>query len=235
MMAPKTAMILAAGLGVRMRPLTDDRPKALVEVSGKPLIGHLLDRLEDAGVEKIVVNLHYKPEPLAKYLAAHALAEKIILSHETGQILETGGGVKKALTHFMGDPFYVSNCDAFFPETGDNPFQTLGQNWRGDMAALLLLKETGEALGYSGPGDFFQSPNGQLQRRGDKDQAPFTFTGLQILTPSLFEDIAEKVFSLNKIYDRALVANALFGVTFGGPWLHMGTPEMVAAAEGHPS
>lgn len=233
MTRPGTAMILAAGLGLRSRPLTNDRPKAMITVAGKPLIGHLLDRLADAGVAKIVVNLHYKPEPLVNYLKGHRLAGKIIFSDEREKILETGGGVKAALGHFSGAPFFVANCDAFFPELDENPFQTLGQAWRQEkMAALLLLKAKEQAIGYDGPGDFFLQDDNRLRRRGEADQAPYTFTGAQILTQKLFEDLGDTVFSLNKIYDRALAGNALFGTPYERAWLHMGTPEMVEQAEG---
>jgi len=232
MSMPKAGIILAAGLGLRMRPLTEDKPKAMVKVSGKPLIGHLLDRLEEADVGKIVVNVHYKPGPLLLYLEGHPLAERIIISDEAEKILETGGGVKKALRHFKGAPFFAANCDAYFPDEGDNPFLALARDWRAkDMAALLLLKETNAAAGYSGPGDFFSNAEGRLQRRGESGHASYAFTGLQILTPSLFDGIDEQVFSLNKIYDRALGQQSLFGAVYGGSWLHMGSPDMVAAAE----
>jgi MurNAc alpha-1-phosphate uridylyltransferase len=226
-------MILAAGLGLRLRPLTDDRPKAMITVAGRPLISHLLDKLEDAGVEKIVVNLHYKPEPLVAYLKGHPLAGKIIFSDEREKILETGGGVKAALPHFSDEPFFVINCDAFFPESRDNPFLTLKQAWGNEkMAALLLLKAKEQAIGYDGPGDFFRQSGGRLRRRGEAREAPYAFTGVQILTQELFENLSDAVFSLNKIYDRALSQNALFGVPYGSAWLHMGTPDTVEQAEG---
>ena len=232
MTRPKTAMILAAGLGLRMRPLTDDRPKAMINVLGQPLIGQLLDFLAAIDIKTIVVNFHYRPEPLIAYLVAHPLSEKIKFSDERKNILQTGGGVRAALSHFAGAPFFVVNCDAYFPTPAENPFLALSRVWRAaDMSALLLLKETENALGYNGPGDFFQDPEGRLQRRGDKARAPFVFTGVQILAPSLFEGLGDEVFSLNKIYHRALALEALFGVAYEGPWLHMGTPDMVATAE----
>lgn len=234
MTRPRTAMILAAGLGLRMRPLTDDRPKAMINVLGQPLIGHLLDFLAAIDIKTIVVNIHYRPEPLIAYLVAHPLSEKIKFSDERKNILQTGGGVRAALSHFAEAPFFVANCDAYFPASGENPFLTLSRVWRTkDMSSLLLLKKTENALGYDGAGDFFKNPDGRLQRRGDKAQAPFAFTGVQILTPSLFEGIADKVFSLNKIYDRALAREELFGVVCDDPWLHMGTPDMVPAAESY--
>lgn len=234
MTAPKTAMILAAGLGLRMRPLTEDRPKAMIKVLGQPLIGYLLDFLAAIDIKTIVVNLHYRPEPLIAYLVAHPLSEKIKFSDERETILQTGGGVRAALSHFAEAPFFVANCDAYFPASGQNPFLTLSRAWRTkDMSALLLLKKTENALGYDGVGDFFQDRDGRLQRRGDKAQAPFAFTGIQILTPSLFEGIGDEVFSLNKIYDRALALETLFGVAYEEPWLHMGTPDMVPAAESY--
>ena len=233
MTRPGTAMILAAGLGLRSRPLTNDRPKAMITVAGKPLIGHLLDRLADAGVEKIVVNLHYKPEPLVNYLKGHRLAGKIIFSDEREKILETGGGVKAALGHFSDEPFFVANCDAFFPDPDENPFSALARVWdEVSMSALLLVKATGKAIGCDGPGDFFLEDDSRLRRSGGDKDAPYVFTGVQILTPVLFEDLGDAVFSLNKIYDRALSQEALFGTPYERAWLHMGTPEMVEQAEG---
>lgn len=232
---PKRAMILAAGLGLRMRPLTDDRPKAMVEILGKPLIGHVLDHLGMLDITTIVVNVHYKPAPLITYLEGHALAEKIVISNERQSLLETGGGVKAALSHFDGAPFFVANCDAFFPDSDKNPFATLAKAWDGArIQALLLLKDHTGAGGYGGPGDFFMAPDGALKRRGGEPRAPFVFTGLQVLNPFLFDSIEGDVFSLNEVYDWALKGGTLFGVPRIGPWFHLGTPEALAEAQATP-
>ena len=229
---PTRAMILAAGLGLRMRPLTDKIPKAMIKVLGKPLIGHLLDHLGAIGVKTIVVNVHYQPDPLIAYLEAHPLAKKIIISDERETILETGGGVKAALSHFAGDPFFVANCDAFFPAMGKNPFQTLAEAWdKAPMQALLLLKDQNGAFGYGGAGDFFMGSGGALERRGKEPWAPFVFTGLQVLCPALFDAVEEEIFSLNEIYDRALKEGGLLGIPQIGPWFHIGTPGTLAEVE----
>ena len=222
-------MILAAGLGVRMRPLTDDRPKALVEVAGKPLIAHLLESLDEAGAQKIVVNMHYRPGPLAAYLAAHPLKQRIVLSDESDKILDTGGGVKKALSELGDKPFFAANCDSFFPDGDANPFLALSDRWKESMGALLLLKETEEAVGYGGQGDFFMDASGRLKRGSGK--APFAYAGLQILDPALFGEETEAVFSLNRVYDKALNAGKLFGVPYPGRWFHIGTPGALDEAE----
>lgn len=227
---PKRAMILAAGLGVRMRPLTDAIPKAMIEVAGKPLIGYALDFLGALDVERIVVNVHYRPGPLLDYLKSHPLSKRIIISDERDKILDTGGGVKKALPYFAGEPFFVGNCDSFFNPRGENPYLTLGKAYWG-KGGVLLLEETGKAVGYEGPGDFFLQKNATLKRRGKNTKAPYVFTGLQILTPSLFAGIKGEVFSLNKVYDRAIAEKVLFGEPARTLWFHIGTPAALMAAE----
>ena len=229
---PKTAMILAAGLGQRMRPLTDDKPKALVEVAGKPLIGHLLDALQKAGVEKIVINVHYLPGILRKWIHEHPLNGRIIISDESDEILDTGGGIKSALPHLGPGSFYAANCDSFFPDAGDNPFLVLNNAWKPDvMDGLLLLKETAQAFGYDHNGDFFLGENETLSRPEKDEAAPFAYVGLQILTPKLFAEEPEGVFSLNKVYDQALASNKLCGVAYPGRWFHIGTQAALAKAE----
>ena len=226
---PKTAMILAAGLGKRMGPLTRDKPKALVEIAGKPLIAHLLDALAATSVEKIVINVHYKPGILREWISAHPLNERIIISDEAKEILDTGGGIKKALAHLGHGPFFAANCDSFFPDAisnaGHNPFLTLALSWyAAKMPALLPLKETGKAIGYDRAGDFFLRDNRTLERPHPGERAPFAYVGLQILKPSLFAGKDGKAFSLNRVYDRAIFDNNLFGVPYPGRWFHIGTP-----------
>lgn len=223
-------MILAAGLGVRMRPLTDLKPKALVEVAGKPLIGHTLDFLGAIEIETIVVNIHYRPDPLVDYLRSHPLSARIVISEEREEILDTGGGVKKTLPHFRGEPFFVGNCDAYFQPGSENPYRALADRYSGS-GGLLLLEDTQRAVGYSGAGDFFLEGNDTLVRRGKNGKAPYVFTGLQILTPDLFAGMKDRVFSLNKIYDSAIANEALKGMVSTNPWFHIGDPEAVRAAE----
>lgn len=227
---PKNVMILAAGLGKRMRPLTGEIPKAMVEVSGKPLIAHTLDFLAALKPEKIVLNLHYKPEALTQFLSRHALKERIIFSDETDQLLDTGGGVKKALGHFNGEPFLVTNCDAFFEPGSINPYLALSNAYQG-RGAMLLVEEKAKAIGYEGSGDFFMNQAGRLTRPGKTQGATFVFTGLQILDPGLFEGVEEDIFSLNKIYDRALGQGLLRGIKSPAHWYHIGTPETVIEVE----
>ena len=229
---PKAAMILAAGLGIRMQPLTNDRPKAMVEIFGKPLIGHMLDHFSALDPSAIVVNVHYKPAALIAYLKAHPLADKIIISDEQERLLDTGGGVLAALPHFDNQPFFVANCDSFFPSSGPNPVEALTNAWSEmDAGALLLVKTLEEAAGYSGSGDFSMAADSGLQRRGEDNSAPYVFTGFQILTLALFTGISERVFSLNKIYDQAQAEDGLCGVHPPGPWFHIGTPDTLAEAE----
>lgn len=227
---PINVMILAAGLGQRMRPLTDEFPKAMVEIHGQPLIGHTLDFLAALEPEKIVINLHYKPGPLKQFLAIHPLKNRIVFSDEKNQLLGTGGGVKKALPHFKGKPFMVTNCDALFDPRSLNPYVALTKTYRSE-GALLLVEEKARATGYQGAGDFFMGNNGRLKRRGQSPEAPLVFTGLQILDPKLFEGVDDRVFSLNKIYDKALQCGDLRGEKSRSPWFHIGTPAAITEAE----
>lgn len=227
---PFNVMILAAGLGQRMRPLTDELPKAMVEVLGKPLIGHTLDFLAALAPDKIVINLHYKPEPLRQFLANHPLKNRIVFSDETDALLDTGGGVKKALAHFEGKPFMVTNSDAFFEPSSPNPYLALAKAYSG-TGALLLVEDKEKATGFHGPGDFFMDADGLLSRRGEILKAPYIFTGLQILDPKLFEGVDDQVFSLNKIYDKALQRGVLRGEITPTPWFHIGTPAAVGETE----
>ncbi len=215
-------MILAAGLGERMRPLTNDIPKAMVQVGGKPLIGHTLDFLKALNPKKILINLHYKPDPLIAYLSNHPLKNRIIFSDESEKILDTGGGVKRALPHLGNQPFLVANCDAFFAPNAPNPYLALMKAYQGGV--LLLVEDKSRASGYQKAGDFLMDSQNLLSRRGDRPQAPFVFTGLQILDPEFFKGIKGDVFSLNKIYDLAIKAKELKGLPSPSPWFHIGTP-----------
>lgn len=228
---PGDAMVLAAGLGLRLRPLTLDRPKALVEVGGVPLIDRTLDRLHATGVARAVVNLHYKGNSLRQHLARRRSPE-IVLSDETALLLETGGGVKKALGLLRSAPFFVVNCDIIWRDAHGDSLADLARRWDdGAMDALLLLHPTVSAIGYAGVGDFFMDPMGRLARRPESVVAPFVFTGVQLLHPRLFEGAPEGPFSLNRLYDAAAENGRLFGLRHDGAWMDVGTPAGLQEAE----
>ncbi|MEE2761409.1 MAG: nucleotidyltransferase family protein [Pseudomonadota bacterium] len=229
---PKTAMVLAAGLGLRMRAITEKTPKPLVKVSGRSLLDHCLDRLADAGVEKAVVNIHYLGDQIRRHLQTRKDLE-IIISEEP-QLLDTGGGVLAARQHLGEKPFYVVNSDILLLDGPSKALGRLADSWRGeDMDAILLLHSTVEAYGYKGRGDFLIDPIGLLKRRPEREVAPFLFCGVQILHPRLFEDREVEAFSLNVLFDRAIAAERLYGIVNDGEWFHIGTPEGLSQAEGY--
>lgn len=224
------AMVLAAGVGQRMRPLTDSKPKALVDVAGRSLIDRALDRLQDAEVQSCVVNLHHMAGMLQRHLQARAEPRIVFSPEET--LLETGGGVKHALKLLGAQPFYVVNCDALWLDGPSPTLSLLARLWDDKrMDALLLLQPAVSAIGYDGPGDYFMEPDGSLRRRIEERVAPFVFTGVQILSPRLFEGAPDGAFSLRDLYDRAQEAGRLCGVRNDGLWFHVGTPGAVALAE----
>jgi len=228
--APKRAMVLAAGLGSRMGTLTEDRPKPLIQVGGRALIDHALDRLEAAGVEQVVVNLHYLGDQIRDHLTPRT-QPAIVFSQEDKR-LETGGGVAKALALLGDDPFYVVNADAFWLNGAVDALGRLAEDWDDSaMDALLLLQSTVDAYGYDGRGDFLCEAGGLLTRRPESETSPWLFAGIQILHPRLFDDAPEGIFSLNLLYDRALEAGRLYGVVHDGEWFHVGTPEGLIEAE----
>jgi MurNAc alpha-1-phosphate uridylyltransferase len=228
---PKRAMVLAAGLGKRMRPITATTPKPLVEVGGRALIDHGLDRLERAGVTETVVNVHY----LAELVSVHVAQRRrpaIVISDERQKLLDTGGGIAKALPHLGPAPFYLLNSDSFWIEGARPNLDWLSSGWRDeDMDALLLVASTVRTIGYDGNGDFRMDPAGRLVRRGEREVVPFVYAGAAILHPRLFEGCPPDAFSLNRLFDRAMEAGRLFGVRLDGLWLHIGTPEAIAEAE----
>jgi len=224
------AMVLAAGLGKRMRPLTDDRPKPLIELGEKTLLDRALDRLDEAGVKKIVVNSHYLGDMIAEHLAGR---KNIILSPEE-VLLETGGGVKAALPHLGKNPFFVVNSDAVWTDGPTPALARLAEKWDDEtMDALLLLVALPAIVGasVSDRGDYNMEPDGCARRRTEEEVAPFLFGGVQILHPRLFENAPDGPFSLNLLYDRAEEAGRLFGVRHDGEWYHVGSPEELATAE----
>lgn len=221
---PQKAMILAAGLGSRMRPITDTIPKPLITVDNKTLIDHVLDRLESAGVREVVINTYYLAEQLEDHLKKRK-SPKIRISREN-QLLDTGGGVNNALRLLDDAPFYVINSDAFWL---DGPFDTLvrlAETWEENaMDVLLLLHSTVEAYGYKGQGDFCSDSVGCLNRRLEGQVSPWLFTGIQLLHPRLFNNAPKRAFSLNELYDKAIETERLFGTVHDGEWFHVGTPE----------
>jgi MurNAc alpha-1-phosphate uridylyltransferase len=227
---PKRAMVLAAGLGQRMRPLSDSKPKALIEVAGRSLLDRALDRLQEAGIGECVVNVHHLAPLMEKHLAERA-KPKIVLSHES-ELLETGGGVKKALPLLGSDPFFVANCDALWLDGPRPMLKRLARAFDPKrMDALLLLHPMVIAHGFDGSGDYFMASDGALRRRRAETVAPFVYAGAQILTPALFKDAPDGPFSLRVLYDRAEENGRLFGMRHDGEWYHVGTPEAVSATE----
>ncbi len=228
---PDTAMVLAAGLGTRLRPITDHRPKPLVEVGGRTILDRALDALAEAGVARSVVNTHYLGEMIAAHLAART-APQVELSPEA-ELLDTGGGVAHNLAALGAAPFFVVNADILWQEgPGGHALGRLAAAFDAErMDALLLLVPRSRAVGYDGPGDFLSAADGRLTRRGELPSAPYVFTGLQIVSPALFADAPAGAFSLNLLFDRAMSRGRLFGIEHTGRWLHVGTPEGLALAE----
>jgi MurNAc alpha-1-phosphate uridylyltransferase len=228
---PKRAMILAAGLGKRMRPITASTPKPLIEVGGRALIDHGLDALERAGVEQTVVNVHY----LADLVQTHVARRRrpaIVISDERAQLLDTGGGIVKALPQLGPAPFYLLNSDSFWIEGARPNLDWLASGWRdADMDALLLVAATVRTVGYHERGDFRMDPSGRLVRRAEREVAPFVYAGAAILHPRLFAGAPQGAFSLNRLFDKAIEKGRLFGVRLDGLWLHVGTPEAIGEAE----
>jgi len=227
---PRRAMLLAAGRGKRMRELTERRPKPLIEVRGRALIDHGLDRLAAAGVELAVVNHCYLGAQIEAHLE-HRAAPRILFSPEQ-ELLDTGGGVKRALGHFGDEPLFVLNGDVLWLDGKVTALRRLAATWDDTcMDLLLLLHPTTFALGYEGPGDFIMTPEGVVRRRREREVAPFVFTGVQILHPRIFARTPDGPFSLNLLYDRAIEAGRLAGLRHDGEWFHIGTPEALAEVE----
>jgi N-acetyl-alpha-D-muramate 1-phosphate uridylyltransferase len=226
-----TAMVLAAGLGKRMRPHSDTLPKPLVQVAGKPLIDYALDRLAEAGVKRAVVNVHYLADAIEKHLAGRTHPQ-ITVSDERGELLETGGGIVKARPLLGDAPFIAINSDTLWIDSVKPNLVRLAEAFDpAKMDALLLLAPTAGSVGYTGRGDFRMMADGQLIRRAERDVAPFVYAGAGILAPSLFADAPKGAFSLTVLFDRAAEAERLYGLRLEGLWMHVGTPEAIAEAE----
>lgn len=230
---PGTAMVMAAGLGKRMRPLTATRPKPLVEVAGRALIDHALDRLRAAGVAKAVVNVHYLADALEAHLGNRVQGIETIVSDERALLLETGGGLKRALPLIDADPFLVVNSDNLWIDGPVDALRLLASGWdETRMDALLLLVPLARANCHNGRGDFHMSAGGALRRRKARGVAPFVYTGIQMVAKRLFDDaLPDGPFSTNLLWDRAIGAGRCFGVVHQGLWFDIGRPENIAAAE----
>ncbi len=229
--APTHAMVLAAGLGTRMRPITDKTPKPLVKVNGRSLIDHSLDRLVDGGITDAVVNLHHFGDQIERNLKLRD-DPSITFSWEKEERLETGGGVKQALGGLGTEPFWVVNSDSLWLNGPTSMMDRMCHVWDDTrMDGLLLLHSTVDAYGYDGTGDFNAEPDGKLSRRQELEITPWLFTGIQILHPRLFKAAPDGAFSLNILYDQALDSGRLFGMVHDGEWFHVGTADGLADAE----
>jgi len=226
----KTAMVMAAGHGTRMRPLTNDRSKAMVEVGGKPLIDHMLDRLADVGVERAVVNVHAHADHLEAHLRTRKKGPEIIISDERDELLETGGGVVKALPLLRQDPILICNIDAIW--ISFTPvLERLISTWQpAKMDELLLCARSDCSLGYGGKGDFNIHEDGRITRRSG-ESAEHVYAGVQIFKPALAKPFKLEAFSRNKIWDESLKRRKIFGTELPGYWMHVGDPRAVIAAE----
>ncbi len=230
-MMPKSAIVLAAGLGTRMRPYNGHIPKPLVEVGGKSLIDYGLDRLADAGVERAVVNVHHLADAVERHLSTRRNPH-IVISDERGELLGTGGGIVKALPELGDTPFFLVNSDTLWLDGVKPNFARLAENFDAKtMDALLLLAPTAGSLGYEGRGDYAMLPDGRLRRRGEQEVVPFIYAGASILSPALFAAPPAGAFPLTLLFDRAGEKGRLFGLRLEGIWMHVGTPQAVAAAE----
>ena len=230
MTAPTTAMVLAAGLGTRMRPLTDDRPKALVEVGGKALIDHVLDRLADAGVTDAVVNVHWFADRLESHLAART-RPMIRLSDERAELLETGGGLKKARPLLGDGPVFVANIDSVWIDRGD-ALGDLIRLWNpARMDAALLLARREGSIGFEGGGDFVLGDDGALTFRGEAASAPYAYMGVHITRPDYADQGLDGPFSLSPLWRASAAEGRLFGCVLDGDWMHVGDPQARDEAE----
>ncbi len=228
----KTAMVLAAGHGTRMRPLTNDRAKAMVEVGGKPLIDHMLDRLAEAGIERAVVNVHAHANHLEAHLKARKTGPEIIISDERNVLLETGGGMVEALPLLGSDPVLACNIDAIWQEDDAPVIASLLERWNADiMDDLLLLAPIERTLGYHGKGDFLFGHDGRLERRGERASAPYVYAGVQITKLDRLAKEPIEPFSRNRIWNQTLEAGTIYGHPLSGFWMHVGDPQTRNEAE----
>ena len=229
---PETAMIMAAGLGKRMRPLTATRPKPLIEVGGKALLDHVLEKLQAAGVKKVVVNVHYLAEALEAHLKSRSHGLEVVISDERDLLMETGGGLVKAAPLIDTDPFLALNSDNLWIDGPADTLKLLASHWDGaKMDALLLLVPQARALNHRGMGDFHMDSAGRLRRRERSHVAPFVFTGIQICSKHLLREAPEGPFSTNILWNRAIGEGRCFGAVHQGLWFDVGTPQSIQLTE----
>ena len=229
---PRTAMIMAAGLGKRMRPLTATRPKPLIEVNGKTLLDHALEKLRAAGVKRVVVNVHYLADSIEAHLVTRAEGLEVFISDERRLLMETGGGMVKAEPLIDCDPFLALNSDNLWIDGPADTIRLLASQWDGArMDALLLLVPQAKALGNKGLGDFHMDRSGRIRRRERSHVAPFVFTGIQIVSKRLLRDAPDGPFSTNILWDRAIEEGRAFGAVHQGLWFDVGTPQSIPFTE----
>src|SRR5690242_942780 len=228
---PTKAMVLAAGLGLRMRPLTDRMPKPLIPVAGRPLLDHVLDKLGDAGVTEAVVNVHYLPDQIIRHVASRK-SPRVIISDERNRVLGTGGGVVKALPVLGNAPFFHVNSDTMWIDGVRSNLLRLAETFDpARMDILLLMAPTASSIGYGGRGDYAMLPDGALRARREHQVVPFVYAGAAIMSPSIFAGAPKGEFSLTRMFDAANERERLFGLRLDGVWMHVGTPDAVHAAE----
>ena len=232
MTGPKTAMVLAAGIGSRMRPLTDHRPKALVEVGGRALVDHVLDRLGEAGVETAVVNVHHFADQMEAHLAGRT-HPTVRIADERAGLLDSGGGIRQALPLLGADPFWVANIDSLWIDGATPPLEAMKAAWDPErMDMLLLLVPHGQGIGFEGPRGFFMDPEGRVTHSADDaNPAPLTFVGFQIMKPGLLADEPEGPFSILPVWWRLQAEGRIFGVVMDAFWMHVGDPAAREATE----
>lgn len=229
---PRTAMIMAAGLGKRMRPLTATKPKPLIEVNGKALLDHVLEKLRTAGVKKVVVNVHYLADAIEAHLVTRAHGLDVTISDERSLLMETGGGLVKAASLIDSDPFLALNSDNLWIDGPADTIKLLASQWDGvKMDSLLLLVPQARALGHKGLGDFHMDRTGRIRRRERSHVAPFVFTGIQMVSKRLLRDPPDGPFSTNILWDRAIGEGRAFGAVHQGLWFDVGTPQSIPFTE----
>lgn len=229
---PDTAMIMAAGKGTRMRPLTDTKPKPLIEVAGTTLLDHVLDLLRDAGIGRIVVNVHYLAEQIEAHLASHARDFEVVVSDERALLRDTGGGLVQALPLIGADPFFCINADNWFADTDEHALHRMAAAWDpATMDVLMLVVPTERAGNTQGTGDFDMDHAGRLTREGPKRPRPYVWTGIQMLAKAVVADPPDEVFSTNVFWDRAIAAGRCFGLVHDGAWFDVGYPQAIALTQ----
>ncbi|HUO53946.1 MAG TPA: nucleotidyltransferase family protein [Rhodoblastus sp.] len=228
---PEKALVFAAGLGTRMRPITLSLPKPLVRVGGKAMLDHVLDRIEEGGVKDAIVNVHWLADQIEDHLAGRT-APRIAISDERDLLLDQGGGIVKVLKQFGGKPFFICNTDALWIDEPEPQVARLARAWDGDrMDVLLMLADMKTSLGVEGRGDFFRGADGRLSRPAAGEAAPYVYTGVGIIKSELFEGCPLEPFRLAPFFFAAAERGRLFGLPLKGRWLHVGAPETIEKAE----